>query len=98
MAPSRSDIALVLRAGRPHSTEKTPSSLRLEQVAPPQSQSVEPVLPDGLYGLQAVLRAAAEVDLARLLEVPHRHRHVAEAKPEVDRLHEELRVEDEVVA
>src|SRR5947208_12904738 len=72
--------------------------LRLEQLALPQPQAVEPVLGHGLHRLDAVLGAAAEVDLAGLVEVPHRHRHVAEAEPEVDRLHEELRVEHEVVA
>src|SRR5262249_46953062 len=71
---------------------------RLEQRALPQAQTVEPVLAHRLERLDAVLGATAEVDLAGLVEVPHRHRHVAQAEPEVDRLHQELRVEDEVVA
>src|SRR5205823_13463876 len=66
------------------------TGLRPERLAAPHAEAVEPVPADGRHRLQAVLRAAAEVDLAGLGEVPHRHRHVAEPEPEVDRLHQEL--------
>src|SRR5437879_2168911 len=71
--------------------------LPLEQPALPHAQSIEPVLADSGQRLQAVAGALAEVDLAGLVEVADRHRDVAEPEAEVHRLHQELRVEDEVV-
>jgi hypothetical protein len=53
---------------------------------------------EGAHRLDGVAGGGAERDAARLGEVARRHRHVAQPQPEVDRLHQELRVEDEVVA
>ena len=46
---------------------------------------------------QAVGRAAFEVDRARVVVVAHGHRDLGDLESEKGRLHQELRVEDEVV-
>src|SRR5438128_8638680 len=69
----------------------------LEYPEAAQAEALEPELADDAERAEAVLDAAAEVDAARLVEVAHRHRDVAEAEAQVDRLDQELGVEDEVV-
>src|SRR2546421_10055388 len=45
-----------------------------------------------------ILAGTPEPDAARFVEVPYRDRNVADTKPEMDALQQELRVEDEIVA
>src|SRR3990172_2665905 len=72
-------------------------SSRREQRARAQAQAVAVPLGEGRERAYGVDRRAAEVDVARLVEVAHRHRHVADPEAEADGLHEELGVEDEIV-
>jgi hypothetical protein len=65
---------------------------------PAQPGAVQVPGAEGAHRLDGVAGGGAEGDAARLGEVARRHRHVAQPQPEVDRLHQELRVEDEVVA
>src|SRR6516162_5084718 len=72
---------------------KVASRLRAVQLRS-QTDSVQPPTAHRPHGGQAVFQAALEIDAAGLVEIAHRHRHVAEAEAKVDRLHEELSIED----
>jgi hypothetical protein len=75
-----------------------PSAAAGEPRAAAQAGAVQVPGGESAHRLHGVAGGGAERDAARLGEVARRHRHVAQPQPEVDRLHQELRVEDEVVA